>query len=440
MGKEIFTTPPAKSFDSAAWHRFEQRTQRFWAIATYVLVALYVYDTYTEQPQLVLGWYGLGLAAIVSLFFAMYHLVLFTDQYPWPITGRRAVVYFGTQILVLALLVMYNRSFAGLGFVLFAHATGVLPKRWWTLPMLAILGLMVAAWRLDHDILAGNWDDVGFLLMQFVFWNAVFVFFRLLGDRAQEQHELLCQLQAAKAELERSAAQTEELAALRERTRLAREMHDSLGHALVVVNVKLEVAQRLYTKDPALGAAELTTTRELVRETMGELRRSLANLRAPLPDHHDLVAALQRMLTDISTRTQIDVSCDLPSDLAVLPPEISEVLWRVAKEALTNVERHAAAATVHVTLERLSSTLVLRIADDGSGIDPKMLQRPGHYGIIGMRERIAALDGSFAIQERPGGGTVVEVQVPLDVPTMETATRQERQAGEQVPTLDVVNN
>jgi signal transduction histidine kinase len=82
-------------------------------------------------------------------------------------------------------------------------------------------------------------------------------------------------------------------------------MHDSLGHALVVVNVKLEAAQRLYAVDVPRGGSELEGIRALVRETMAELRRSLANLRAALPDHHDLSAALQRMADEIRARTAL---------------------------------------------------------------------------------------------------------------------------------------
>ncbi|MEO7911071.1 MAG: sensor histidine kinase, partial [Roseiflexaceae bacterium] len=206
-------------------------------------------------------------------------------------------------------------------------------------------------------------------------------------------------------------------AALRERARLAREMHDSLGHALVVVNVKLEAAQRLYAVEAGRGAAELEATRALVRATMTELRRSLADLRAPLPDHHDLPAALARLAAEVRTRTSLEVTYSATPDLQTasiqLKPEATESLWRVAREALANVERHAAAGCAALTLERQHGALILRVTDDGSGVAPADLARPGHYGIIGMRERVEALGGTLRIATRPEGGTLVEAVVPV---------------------------
>ena len=88
---------------------------------------------------------------------------------------------------------------------------------------------------------------------------------------------------------------------------------------------------------------------------------------------------------------------------------MTEALWRVAREALANVERHAAAGCAAVTIERTNGSLILRVTDDGSGVAPADLTRPGHYGITGMRERVEALGGTLQIAARPGGGTVVGV-------------------------------
>jgi signal transduction histidine kinase len=150
---------------------------------------------------------------------------------------------------------------------------------------------------------------------------------------------------------------------------------------------------------------------------MTELRRSLADLRAPLTDHHDLPAALARLAGEIRARTKLEVTCSATPDLQTasmqLVPEATESLWRVAREALANVERHAAAGCAALTLERQSGALVLRVTDDGSGVALADLARPGHYGIIGMRERMEALGGTLQIAARPEGGTVVEARVPV---------------------------
>jgi signal transduction histidine kinase len=95
-----------------------------------------------------------------------------------------------------------------------------------------------------------------------------------------------------------------------------------------------------------------------------------------------------------------------------LAPEATESLWRVAREALSNVERHAAAGCATLTLERQNGALILRVTDDGSGVTASDLARPGHYGITGMRERVEALGGTLQIANRPEGGTLVEAVVP----------------------------
>jgi signal transduction histidine kinase len=270
---------------------------------------------------------------------------------------------------------------------------------------------------LIESISASSWGDIVSFLFFMVLWIGLAVFISILFYERHQRERLIVDLRKAKEQLEHYAIQAEELAALRERARLAREMHDSLGHALVVVNVKLEAAQRLYAVDATRGDAELEATRMLVRETMAELRRSLTNLRAALLDQQDLPAALQRIAEDIRARSSLEITCsvqpELSSGATKLAPETTEALWRVAREALTNVERHAAAASAALTVERMNGTLILRVVDDGSGVAPADLARAGHYGITGMRERVEALGGTLLVAARPGGGTLVEAHLPV---------------------------
>jgi len=192
-------------------------------------------------------------------------------------------------------------------------------------------------------------------------------------------------------------------------------MHDSIGHALVSVNVKLEAAQRLYNVDAQRGSAELDATKTLVRDTMADLRRSLGDLRAPLFKHHDLHAALHHLADDTRKRSQLQVTCSTAADDFRLAPTTTEALWRVAHEAIANVERHAHATHATLQLERQNGSLVLRVTDNGRGIHANDQARWGHYGIVGMRERVEALGGAFQIERRAEGGTVVEARVPVSV-------------------------
>ncbi len=397
--------------DARSWRRFDIGFNRFWTAITYIIVGLNFYDTRVDAPERTRGWYLVGLIALICTFLTVYHVVIARTQTKWPV--RVVTLYGVVQTLVLALLFTYNPSFGGLAIATSAHVMALLPARFWPVPALVLMLLLSAAWGVLDDVRSANWDDVGFKLLQPVLWIGVFIFLNLFVRKSYQLRALVSELRQAQTELERSAAQAEELAALRERTRLSREMHDSIGHALVVVNVKLEAAERLYMKDAARGAAELEATRALVRETMVDLRRSLADLRSPLPNHHDLPVALQRLVDELRSRTQLAMHVDLPDNLPILPAEVSEGFWRVAKEALTNVERHAAAGSVVVALRYEQGTVVLHISDDGSGIDSRALANPGHFGVVGMNERMADLGGTLLIDERPGGGTVVEARLQV---------------------------
>ena len=189
-------------------------------------------------------------------------------------------------------------------------------------------------------------------------------------------------------------------------------MHDNIGHALVVMNVKLEAAQLLYARDAARGDAELEATRTLIRSTMAELRRALSDLRAPVTDHDNLTTALGQLAQEIQARSGISVTCCIALELPMLPAEAREALWYVAREALTNVERHAAAASVTLILEQQLDGWLLWVVDDGSGITADDLGRPAHYGLVGMRERMQAIGGTLRIERGVGGGTIVEARLP----------------------------
>src|SRR5206468_847001 len=147
-------------------------------------------------------------------------------------------------------------------------------------------------------------------------------------------------------------ATEKEVAALRERDRLAREMHDVLGHALVLVAVKIEAAQRLQSVDPERAAAELDATKELVRQSMSDLRSSLANLRNPAfeADDKPLSDALQDWAQRTAKEGGFQIDCRFEQGTKTLPAPIQDALWRVGREAILNVVKHARASHVELNV------------------------------------------------------------------------------------------
>lgn len=355
-------TPTQHTADQQREARFIRMMQRlgwFWSFVIYALLAAGVYDIWQARPDLLRGWASIPLYGSLTIFMGLYHAILCSPGSYWPMPPRRAVLYFGGQLAVLLLLTRYNVNFGWLAWAIMAHAASTLPMKQWPLPMLGSLLVIAVPFGIYDDVADGRWGQlVGFAFLAGGFLAIYIVMYMLFSQRYELAHTVQ-QLRQATQQLEEQAAQREELAALRERTRLARDMHDSIGHALVVVNVKLEAAQRLYAVDTARGSAELDATKMLVRETMADLRRSLADLRAPLPDHHDLATTLHHLADEIRSRSDLHLTCSTTTDTPPLAPEATEALWRVAREALSNTERHAHAAHATLCLERQNGSLVL---------------------------------------------------------------------------------
>jgi signal transduction histidine kinase len=236
----------------------------------------------------------------------------------------------------------------------------------------------------------------------------------LVRQRYQRE-QLIVELQEAHRRLQLSAAQEADLAALRERNRLAREMHDSLGHALVLIAMKIEAAQRLQAIDPERATAEWEDTKALVRATMADLRNSLAGLRLPALEEQPFCDALATLAEEMGRRTKVAVTTTLDPACATLDRPLQEALYRVAQEGLANVAKHARAQQAWLTLAIRGETAELEVADDGVGLGATLRDDSGHYGVLGMRERVEALGGVLTLGPRDGHGTRLRARVPIEL-------------------------
>jgi signal transduction histidine kinase len=388
----------------------------FWRAILWISLAVSIFFAARDDPALLRSWRGPATLLAVAGFVLVYELYERGDSRRsgrWPLPYRLVLAYLVVQLALVLLLLHVSGGFVGALFALMAQVFAALPMRRWPVPTAAIVAVIAMPLGLADAWVAGDWGSVVGFALSMASWVAIAVFVGALFHERHQHERLIAELHQAKERLERYASQAEELAALQERARLAREMHDSLGHALVVVNVKLEAAQRLYAVDAPRGDAELEGTRALVRATMADLRRSLSNLRAEPPAQQSLPAALRQIADEARARSGLAIECAAPPELPPLAPAVAEALWRVAREALANVERHAGAASASLSLARADGQLVLRVADDGAGLAPGDLARPGHYGITGMRERVEALGGTLRVAAQPHGGTLVEAQVPI---------------------------
>lgn len=201
-----------------------------------------------------------------------------------------------------------------------------------------------------------------------------------------------------------------------ERKHLAREIHDQIIQDLLSINYELESLAEEQGIAPAL-VEELHATRREIRALVDGLRRICGALRPPTIDSLGLGAALQSYLREWSARTGIEFELDIDPNLGRLPEAIELSIFRIIQEGLNNVRRHAQATSVHLSLQHTSPrTLMISLSDNGCGLaedlDLAQLATRGHYGLVGISERVALLGGRFRLQRLPEKGSQLLVEIP----------------------------
>lgn len=220
------------------------------------------------------------------------------------------------------------------------------------------------------------------------------------------------------SEVEERTAELSELSSYLQRVRedekskLARDIHDELGG--ILVSAKMDVAwveERMKKKDAEI-AAKLERALQALDDGVQIKRRIIEELRPTLLDNLGLSSALDWQVHEICDRAGIACTISTPSDDSMIQPQVSIALYRILQEALTNIVKYAKASNVNVDLGIGSDTITLLIEDDGIGIPEDAHNNLLSHGIAGMRQRVRALHGEFAIGRRPEGGTMIEVNIP----------------------------
>ena len=359
------------------------------------------------------------LVVIVLLQFAGY-IRFFAWPAPEPVLRARWAFYFPTSFALWFIAWRIEPFFEWVMLGYLGQLFGAVPPKYSIPGAIAVFGLYLpvkVGWARLGSLSLKEWFGYGAMA---VIWSALGLFIHRLTVTSAERAKLIQELQAAREELKRAGERETELAALRERERLARELHDSLGHGLVTLTVQLEAAQRLYTVDPARASALMEEMKGLTRTSMEQLRRSLAGLRAPVLGARPLPEALAQLCSETSNRTGLRISCRVPAEAAQLSPSIAELLWRVAQEALANAERHAKATSVEVGVEVTADggspttrQASLVVSDNGTSLPQDAERKPGHYGLRGLRERVEGVGGVFTAEAATPHGTRVVARVPV---------------------------
>jgi len=356
----------------------------------------------TQDPWERLGWV-MGSIWLVFLMFPLTSVFTAETTWAWRLFGFAAIFAFAgvfvygfirvgrtktwTQVhrlgwRVLAVLVSLTAATAlVIGLEALGMVTFIIAFAMFSLPLAVALGVGVVglAVAVLVPMAMGELGQTWFLLPIILLVGVAAAVVRVLDQRGREHHEM-----------------AKQVALVAERERVARDVHDVLGHSLTVVTVKAELAQRLVDADPERAKVELAQIQSLTREALAELRATVAGLRvARLGDE---LTAAHAALADAG------VSAQMPADASVVDPRHRIVLAWVLREAATNVVRHSGAT--HCTVDLGPSTLT--VTDDGRGCSDLV---EGN-GLRGVRERVTSAGGALSIGAGPDGrGTIVRVEL-----------------------------
>ncbi|ACB74967.1 integral membrane sensor signal transduction histidine kinase [Opitutus terrae PB90-1] len=372
----------------------------------FALVVLAVFCEFLRPVQLE------GTAWEVALVFALgalYAILGVLGEEGLPARWRSKPLYVVVQTALATAIVFVTPLKGFSGLVTMPAASLVVLELSWPWATLGVLELFAA-------VVGAIWFSFGAqaALTSAPSYGIAFVFvvvFSLVTRQAREsrQHaeQLSQELAAANEQLRQHAAEAGELATTRERNRIAREIHDGIGHYLTTINVQLEAARAVFTAQPAQAATALDQAARLSREALEDVRRSVGTLRAdstrpPLPE----------TLRALAANLGLNATVRVQGAPRTLPANVEHALFRSAQEGLTNVCKHAAATAIDVALDfAQEQRIALTLADDGQGLPVGGHPTKGH-GLQGLRERVELLGGMVRFGNRPEGGFTLRVELP----------------------------
>jgi len=381
-----------------------QRTGSFYGLFAFGTIVLacfagYFYTRNFYQPELMVPvTFALGAA----------YLVLGNLSNQFVCGERRGVIaaYYLGQCALLTAMVFLSpvRGFFGLIVLpLASQSIFDLRPRWAAVVCGFLFLVTVGVWGLDQ-----GWDSAAQATLNYSAAFAFTIAFTVITKQAlvarERAEKLRGEIEAANAQLRAHAAQTADLATSRERNRVAREIHDGLGHYLTVVKTQLDAAAALMAHRPDEARASVLKAAKLTGDALDDVRRSVSALRTdaarlPLPE----------ALRALTVESGLPVTLRLAGTTRPLAPGIEHALFRSAQEALTNIRKHAGATAAEIALEFAPhGRVTLAVTDNGRGANGAA---PDGFGLVGIRERIEVLGGRVMSGNRPGGGYALTIEV-----------------------------
>jgi signal transduction histidine kinase len=384
----------------------------------YVILAVASLSTAAEAESAARAAAALVPSGIFAAWYA-YWMVVRVDV--MTISWAARLVYFLFAGALWAVLLAVDSRYSMLSVVGFVQLYGYLGWR----TALGGAAVMTAIFTVSRGWRGGLGSDEGLrwigLSTMDVVWPAIvliasavfFLFVRDVVRQSAERLRLIDEVESAHDEL---ALAERHAGMLKERERLAAELHDTLAQELTSIVMLLEAAQASLTAESPPASDRVRQALRAARESLREVRRVVWSLRPGTLERGTLAEALDRLASEVSEHGDTSVRLIVTGDPYNLATEVQVTLLRVAQEGVANARRHSHAREVIVTLSFMEDVVALDVRDDGTGFDPDLLTAStevgGHFGLVAMRERVEALHGSLTIETAPGEGTAVVAAIP----------------------------
>ncbi len=321
-------------------------------------------------------------------------------------------LYFGIQIGLVAALMLLSRTTSGSFWILILPIAAQSISRSWrftAVVSLILLGLLWIIYFPDQPWLETVVDLLS--ISAALVFTLIFTSIAVRENNARsEVQRLAVDLQQANHRLAEYAAQVEELAIMQERNRVAREIHDNLGHYLTVVNVQIEAAKTIMTQNPDKAQDALNKAQNLTQEGLTAVRHSVGALRESPLENQTLAEALDKLAEDARENGLI-VSLQIEGEPTEQDPKVALTLYRAVQEGFTNVRKHARASRVDILLHYDLKQTVLTMQDNGTGADLNN-KSAASFGLVGIKERVQLLNGRMQIHTAPQQGFQLSITLP----------------------------
>jgi signal transduction histidine kinase len=321
------------------------------------------------------------------------------------------IIYFTLQLVIGGLIVYFGKGAGFNAFILLplvAHTAMTLNQDW----MLFANASIFITYVLSIMSYTNNWSVVWTGLPTFFAAQVFILIFTEMAFTEQQgrikMEKLANELSEANRHLSEYAGQVKDLTISQERNRLAREIHDGLGHYLTTINMQIKAALAIIQNEPVHAVHLLENAQQLTTEALADVRNSVSSLREDNLGDLSLAERITKLI-ETSKSDERMIELKVTGSPRALSPQVDVSLFRVAQEAINNANKHSKSTRVEISLSfELHDLITLQINDDGIGASSV----DGGFGLIGMKERILLINGTFEVKTAKNMGFCVKVSVP----------------------------